>query len=89
MATPDGDPAAAVDIERMRADVAAALEEPPEAIGDHDDLLDRGLDSIRLMSLVESWRSGGSEVGFIDLAETPTLDAWVRLLGGEQRGATT
>jgi len=88
VATADRDPAAGVDLERMRADVARALEEPPEAIGDHDDLLDRGLDSIRLMSLVEAWRAGGTEVGFIDLAETPTLDAWARLLR-DDRGATT
>jgi bifunctional isochorismate lyase/aryl carrier protein len=89
VSTPDADPAAAVDLERMRADVAQALEESPEAIGDHDDLLDRGLDSIRLMSLVESWRAGGTELSFIDLAETPTLDAWARLLHDEERGATT
>ena len=89
MASPDGDTTAGVDLERMRADVAQALEESPEAIGDHDDLLDRGLDSIRLMSLVESWRAGGTELSFIDLAETPTLDAWARLLHDEERGATT
>lgn len=89
MSSPDGDPAAGVDLERMRADVAQALEEPPEEIGDHDDLLDRGLDSIRLMSLVESWRAGGTELSFIDLAETPTLDAWARLLSTGDRGATT
>lgn len=72
MATPD--------LERIRADVADALGEPPADIGDVDDLLDRGLDSIRLMSLVERWRAEGAEVGFIDLAETPTLEAWARLL---------
>jgi len=89
VSSPDGDTTAGVDLERMRADVAQALEESPEAIGDHDDLLDRGLDSIRLMSLVESWRAGGTELSFIDLAETPTLDAWARLLHDEERGATT
>lgn len=78
VATPDG---SGVDLERMRTDVARALDEPPEAIGDGDDLLDRGLDSIRLMSLVEEWRADGTEVSFIDLAETPTLEAWAGLLG--------
>ena len=76
MATPD----ATLDLERLRADVADALGEPPSDIGDADDLLDRGLDSIRLMSLVERWRGEGAEIGFIDLAETPTLEAWSRLL---------
>ena len=69
-----------MNVERLRADVAEALGEPAEQIADSDDLLDRGLDSIRLMSLVERWRDEGAEVGFIDLAETPTLDAWSRLL---------
>ena len=70
----------ALDRDRLRVDVAEALGEPPEQISDTDDLLDRGLDSIRLMSLVERWRETGVEVGFIDLAEEPTLEAWSRLL---------
>jgi aryl carrier-like protein len=73
-----------MDLERLRADVADALGEPAGDIGDADDLLDRGLDSIRLMSLVERWRAEGAEVGFIDLAETPTLEAWSRLLPGSR-----
>jgi aryl carrier-like protein len=77
--TSDATPAA-LDPDRIRADVADALGEPPADIGDADDLLDRGLDSIRLMSLVERWRAEGAEVGFIDLAERPTLEAWARLL---------
>lgn len=77
MATPE---TPSLDLERLRTDVADALGEPPDQIGDADDLLDRGLDSIRLMSLVERWRGEGAEVGFIDLAETPTLEAWSRLL---------
>jgi aryl carrier-like protein len=87
VATPDGPapepgatPVAELDLERMRADVARSLDEPAEGIADTDDLLDRGLDSIRLMSLVESWRGEGAEVSFVDLAEEPTLQAWARLL---------
>ncbi|NMO90454.1 phosphopantetheine-binding protein [Actinomycetospora sp. TBRC 11914] len=79
MAVPDA--TAALTPERIRADVAEALGEPPEDLDEADDLLDRGLDSIRLMSLVERWRAEGAEVGFIDLADTPTLEAWTRLLG--------
>jgi bifunctional isochorismate lyase/aryl carrier protein len=78
VATPDATPT--LDLDRLRVDVADALGEPPADIGDADDLLDRGLDSIRLMSLVERWRAEGADVGFIDLAETPTLEAWSRLL---------
>ena len=80
MAVPDA--TSALTPERIRADVADALGEPPDDIGETDDLLDRGLDSIRLMSLVERWRAEGAEIGFIDLADTPTLEAWSRLVGG-------
>lgn len=71
--------------ERIRADVAEALGEPPEGIDEADDLLDRGLDSLRLMSLVERWRAEGAEIGFMDLTDTPTLEAWARLLPGAAR----
>jgi aryl carrier-like protein len=35
------------------------------------------------MSLVEQWRGEtGSEIGFVDLAEEPTVAAWSRLFTG-------
>jgi bifunctional isochorismate lyase/aryl carrier protein len=63
----------------LRATVADLLDEP---VGDDDDLFDAGLDSIRLMTVVEHLRAGGHDVSFVDLAERPTLAAWVDLLGG-------
>ncbi|GAB3214057.1 phosphopantetheine-binding protein [Marinactinospora thermotolerans] len=65
---------------QLRADVARVLGEPAETIGDDDDLLDFGMDSIRLMSLVETWRRAGARTDFAELAEEPTLAAWTRLL---------
>jgi aryl carrier-like protein len=59
------------------------LGEPAGEIGDHDNLLERGVDSIRLMSLVERWRELGYETSFVDLAQTPTVAAWSELLGRE------
>ncbi|HYN93022.1 MAG TPA: phosphopantetheine-binding protein [Pilimelia sp.] len=55
------------------------LDEPP---GDDDDLLDLGLDSIRLMTVVERLRAAGHDVTFVALAERPTLGDWADLLGG-------
>ena len=46
--------------ERMRADIARLLGEPADSIDPHENLLDRGLDSIRLMSLLETWRKTAS-----------------------------
>jgi bifunctional isochorismate lyase/aryl carrier protein len=52
----------------------------PERVGPDDSMLDLGLDSVRLMMLVERLQQGGADVGFGDLAEQPTLRAWLALL---------
>ncbi|MBM7773082.1 bifunctional isochorismate lyase/aryl carrier protein [Actinokineospora baliensis] len=64
--------------EELRAQVAALLEVPARTISFDDNLLDHGLDSIRVMTLVESWRT--PTIAFADLAETPTITAWAALL---------
>ncbi|CCH30015.1 phosphopantetheine-binding protein [Actinosynnema sp. NPDC047251] len=64
----------------VRDQIAAVLDIPATEIADDDNLLDHGLDSVRVMSLVESWRAGGASVAFVDLAETPTVEAWTELL---------
>lgn len=69
-----------ITLDRLRADVAELLAEPADAIGDEENLLDRGLDSIRLMTLVERWRQDGVETSFLDLADAPTLAGWWSLL---------
>lgn len=66
--------------DRVRAQIADLLEIPATDIADSDDLLDHGLDSVRVMTLVETWRAEGAEVSFVDLAETPTVEGWSRLL---------
>lgn len=53
------------------------LEIPAEEIKMDDDLLLLGLDSVRLMTLVDIWQSQGSQVSFESLAEEPTLEAWL------------
>ncbi|TNJ61567.1 isochorismatase [Paenibacillus hemerocallicola] len=72
--------------ERMvREQVAELLQEAPSTIGESDNLIDRGLDSVRLMSLVERWRRFGAEVAFVELAERPTLKDWWKLLSLRQQ----
>lgn len=67
-------------VEQVRQDVAEVLYEPADEIGDDEDLLDRGLDSIRLMSLVERWRRLGAEISFVELAEHPSVRGLSELL---------
>jgi len=62
---------------QVRTDVTTLL---GHDVDDHDDLFDEGLDSMRLMSLAERWRAAGSEAGFLDLVQQPTLAAWVDLV---------
>ena len=53
--------------------VAQLLREPVESIDIDEDLLNRGLDSVRIMSLVEKWRREGKEITFADLENVQLL----------------
>ncbi|MET7640149.1 phosphopantetheine-binding protein [Streptomyces sp. NPDC005438] len=74
----------ALTAEQIREDVADVLGEDPVDIPDDENLVDYGLDSIRLMTLVERWRGQHEKpVSFADLAEEPALEKWVRVLGAD------
>ncbi|SED45647.1 Aryl carrier domain-containing protein [Gordonia malaquae] len=69
--------------ERIVDDLAEMLGVGPDELGDDVNVLDMGLDSVRLMSLVERWRADGSvDVDLVTLAEVPEVGAWVRELTG-------
>lgn len=65
-----------LDLARMRADVAEMLGEAPEAIGEDDNLIDLGLDSMRVLGLVLAWGNTGIALEFSHLAEHATLAGW-------------
>lgn len=80
-----------VSAERAGADVADVLD---VEVGDLDpemDLRDQGMDSVRLMDLVERWRRAGLEqIDFIALAEDQRLVHWLDVLNRLQGdGGTT
>jgi aryl carrier-like protein len=64
----------------IRTDVARLLHRSPDEQFDTENLFECGLDSIRLLTLLERWRDAGVEVSFVELAEQPTLAAWLALL---------
>jgi len=69
--------------ERIYADVAALLACDPAELTPETNLTDFGLDSMRIMGLVEQWRTAGApNLEFADLAEQPTLGHWTTLLAG-------
>lgn len=64
----------------LRADIAELLFMEDDELADDADLFEEGLDSVRLLGLVERWRAAGAEVAFVDLAATPTVNAWWRVI---------
>ena len=63
-------------LDKMRADIAELLHEMPDAIGLDDNLVDLGLDSMRLMVLALKWQEEGHDIDFSHLAEYFTLRGW-------------
>jgi bifunctional isochorismate lyase / aryl carrier protein len=74
-------------VEDLRREVATLLQMPASDLRLDDSLLDLGLDSIRLMTLVERWRAIDPRITFIALAEQATLQAWWPLLSPQRQGA--
>lgn len=66
--------------DEIKAIVAAQLGCPATDIDDRDDLIQLGLNSIRMMTLAGNWRKRGADITFAQLAATPTVDAWHALL---------
>lgn len=67
--------------QRIIDDVAAALGVRTEELTPETDLLDAGLDSVRIMSLVQKWRADGHDhIDFPTLASDPVLGSWLEVL---------
>ncbi|MBK3496762.1 isochorismatase [Viridibacillus sp. YIM B01967] len=71
-------------LDGLRIQIADLLGESPSDIGDNENLVDIGIDSIRMMSLVEILRGKGAEINFMQLAEKPTIAAWWELLSSQK-----
>lgn len=67
-------------LDALRAEVAALIGVPASDILPDDNLFDFGLDSIRLMTLAERWKSAGANASFPSYAEQPTVQQWWALL---------
>lgn len=63
-------------MEQMRHDIATMIYVDPDEIGDDDNLMDLGLDSMRAMNLLLLWQERGTVLQFSDLAAAPTLINW-------------
>ncbi|WP_321160318.1 MULTISPECIES: phosphopantetheine-binding protein [Marinomonas] len=50
-------------------------------------LIDYGLDSIQIMSLVSKWKEQGIHVSFQELAASATLNGWWKLIQSKSESA--
>ncbi|BET95568.1 isochorismatase family protein [Xenorhabdus taiwanensis] len=66
--------------ERLRTEILPLLDDDCGDIDDHENMLDYGLDSVKIMSLAARWRYENHNVDFISLMKTPTLADWLNLL---------
>ncbi len=64
--------------EQLQAILSPYLDEEAEELALDDDLTEAGLDSIAFMSITAELRAKNSMVTFMDLAEEPTMEAWLR-----------
>ena len=71
-------------LERMRADVARMLREDPADIGLDDNLMDWGLDSMRLLNLVLDWNATGLQLDMSEIGAETTLNGWWRIVRQRQ-----
>ena len=66
----------------LRELILPLLDESDEPMDD-ENLIDYGLDSVRMMALAARWRKVHGDIDFVMLAKNPTHDAWWALLSRE------
>lgn len=66
--------------QHLTQQLAVLLEVPVDEMTPDDSLLDFGLDSVRMMSLVGDWQQAGLDVSFMELAAKPSLQDWWQLI---------
>ncbi|HGM6804929.1 TPA: isochorismatase family protein [Serratia marcescens] len=75
-------PAAGIaSIDALRQQILPLLDED---MGNDENLIDYGLDSVRIMELATRWRKIRGDIDFIALARNPTIDSWWALLSEEK-----
>lgn len=64
----------------LRTELALIMELPLEQIDAQDNPFEAGLDSIRLMTLLERWSARGERIGLVELAERGSVSEWWDLI---------
>ncbi|MFV8396462.1 isochorismatase [Corynebacterium hindlerae] len=69
--------------EKIMRDTAEALGMEPDALSTTVPVVDQGLNSLRLMMLVERWRCEGYPADFHQLMALDSVDKWLECLTAE------
>lgn len=62
--------------QELRQIVADQLGLDVDELGDQDDLIELGMDSVTLMMMVGRWQRRGLDSTVMEFAEVPTISAW-------------
>lgn len=73
-----------MEYEQIKQQIFSMLPVPKE-FDDQQNLLSLGLNSLKIMRLVNAWRKNGIKVSYGSLLEDPTLQAWVTLIETAQK----
>ncbi|MGP6488486.1 isochorismatase family protein [Duffyella gerundensis] len=71
-----------LDKAELRAMILPLLEDDDQP-EDDDNLIDYGLDSVRVMTLAARWRQVHADIDFVSLAKDPSINGWWALLSRE------
>ena len=72
--------------EGFRTDLAEFLYLEPDEVDIEENPLYAGLDSLRIVTLIERWRESGVDVSFVELADRTSFAQWWELLSTRQGG---
>ncbi|BBB02301.1 hypothetical protein RVR_10180 [Actinacidiphila reveromycinica] len=75
-----------LDLDLLRAAVADVLGIAPEKVGDDDNLVALGVESVRVMAISAQLRKYRVRIGYAQMIEEPTLRAWWRLVADSAPG---
>ncbi|GHI93789.1 MULTISPECIES: phosphopantetheine-binding protein [Streptomyces] len=76
-----------ITLDGFRTDLAECLFLEPGEVDLEDSPLDSGLDSLRIVTLLERWQAAGADITFLDLAERTSFAQWWQLLTERTQGA--